>query len=61
MKRLYNLVDTLYAVIHRDLKDWMVFLDVRGESTRTVAAFLARLSSWPTIHRELKREKATVI
>src|SRR6516162_2474220 len=53
MKRLYNLVYTLYAAIHRDLKDRIVFLDVRGESTRTVAGFLARLSSWPTIHREL--------
>jgi len=26
MKRLYNLVYTLYAVIHRDLKDRIVFL-----------------------------------
>jgi hypothetical protein len=34
---------------HRDLKDRIVFLDVRGESTRTVAGFLARLSSRPTV------------
>src|SRR5262245_18224813 len=36
---------TFYAVIHRDLKDRIVFLDVRGESTRTVAGFLTRVST----------------
>ena len=58
LRQLFNLVYTLYAVIHRDLKDRIVFLDVQGESTRTVAGFLARVSSRPTIHRELKVEKA---
>jgi len=37
MKRLYNLVYTLYAAIHRDLKDRIVFLDVRGESRLRIA------------------------
>jgi hypothetical protein len=53
MKRLYNLVDTLYAVIHRDLKDWISFLMFEESLRALVAGFLARLSSWPTIHREL--------